>query len=105
VGLVLLHGFLDRFEDSHCSAMVAFLLELGRILGKAARTFTGSEASWRADSARVIWWVWEAEVLMHCGSLRTCQRACSQQAVLGSSGHFCAQALELCASHMVGVGS
>ena len=101
MGLVLLHGFLGRFEDSHCSAMVAFLLELGRIFGKAARTFTGSEASWRADSARVIWWVLEAEVLMHCGSLRTCQRACSQQAVLVQVGIF---ARRLCASHMVGVG-
>jgi len=60
VGLVLLHGFLDRFEDSHCSAMVAFLLELGRILGKAARTFTGSEASWRAALRGSYWWMLEA---------------------------------------------
>ena len=39
MGLVLLHGFLGRFEDSHCSAMVAFLLELGRILGEGRKDF------------------------------------------------------------------
>ena len=61
MGLVLLRGFLGRFEDSHCSAMVAFLLELGRILGKAARTFTGSEASWRAALRESYWWVLEAD--------------------------------------------
>jgi len=61
VGLVLLHGFLGRFEDSHCSAMVAFLLELGRILGKAARTFTGSEASWRAALRESYWRVLKAD--------------------------------------------
>ena len=39
MGLVLLHGFLGRFEDSHCSAMVAFLLELGRTLGEGRKDF------------------------------------------------------------------
>ena len=56
VSLVLLHGFLGRIEDSHCSAMVAFLLELRRILVKGRKDFHRFDgASWRAETTTGSW--------------------------------------------------
>jgi len=56
VGLVLLHGFLGRFEDSHCSAMVAFLLELGRIFWEGRKDFHwfGGELARRLGASHMV---------------------------------------------------
>jgi hypothetical protein len=85
VGLVLLHGFLGRFEDSHCSAMVAFLLELGRILGEARKDFYRFEGELaRSLCASHMVGVdvdWSACALKRSSEH---ERACSQQVVLGS---------------------
>ena len=55
VSLVLLHGFLGRIEDSHCSAMVAFLLELGRILVKGRKVHRfGGELARRLCASHMV---------------------------------------------------
>jgi hypothetical protein len=56
VSLVLLHDFLGRIEDSHCSAMVAFLLELRRILVKGRKDFHrfGGELARRLCASHMV---------------------------------------------------